>query len=139
MEDDLKKNITAKETWLRGLFILLFGFLLAVGRLVLWTVVVVQFLFTLLGGQVNEKLLQFSGSLCRFLYQCFLYVTFNTDEKPFPFDEWPSVDGDDGAGKNESKKHVTKRPAAKKKPKKKSTVKKASASDSIAEEEGSGK
>lgn len=119
MEDDLKENITAKETWFRGLFILLFGFLLAVGRVVLWAVVVVQFLFTLISGRANEKLLKFSAGLCRFLYQCFLYVTFNADEKPFPFEEWPSADEDKDSGKTESKnqgkKKVTKKSAAKKK------------------------
>lgn len=119
MDDDLKENITAKKTWLRGLFILIVAFLLAVARVVLWTVVLFQFLFTLFAGKVNEKLLSFSNSLCRFLYQCFLYITYNSNEKPFPFGDWPSADEDKDSGKtenkNQGKKKVTKKPAAKKK------------------------
>lgn len=119
MDDDLKENITAKKTWLRGLFILIVAFLLAVARVVLWTVVLFQFLFTLFAGKVNEKLLSFSNSLCRFLYQCFLYITYNSNEKPFPFGDWPSADEDKDSGKTESKnqgkKKTTKKSAAKKK------------------------
>lgn len=112
MEDDLKENITAKETWLRGLFILIFAFLLAVARVVMWATVLFQFLVTLFAGKVNEKLLSFSSSLCRFVYQCFLYVTYNANEKPFPFGEWPS--GDEDEDKTESKKRVAKKSAKKK-------------------------
>lgn len=124
MDDNLKENLTAKQTWLRGLFILLFGFLLAIARVVLWAVVLIQFLFSLFTGKVNEKLLSFSGSLCRFIYQCVLFVTFNTDEKPFPFDDWPS--DDEGTGKVENKSPAKKK-AAKKSAVRKSVKKKAAA------------
>jgi hypothetical protein len=40
MDDDLKQNLTAGETWIRGLFILMFVFMLVVARLVTGAVVV---------------------------------------------------------------------------------------------------
>ena len=89
MDDHLKQHITAKETWLRGLFILLFAFLLAVTRLVTWAVVLLQFLFTLVTGRPNTNLLTLGASLAHFIYQCFSYVTYNTDTRPFPFSDWP--------------------------------------------------
>ena len=39
--------------------------------------------------QTNDRLLRFGGELSDFLYQIFLYLTFNSEEKPFPFADWP--------------------------------------------------
>ena len=89
MDDNFKQHVTAKETWLRGLFILLFAFLLAVTRLVTWAVVLLQFLFTLVTGRPNSNLLILGASLSHFIYQCFSYVTYNSDTRPFPFNDWP--------------------------------------------------
>ncbi len=93
MDDDLKQNLTAGETWVRGLFILMFVFMLVVARLVTGAVVVIQFLFTVFTGQVNDNLKIFGASLARYVYNCLLFVTYNSDEKPFPFGEWPAAEG----------------------------------------------
>lgn len=92
MDDDLKQNLTAAETWIRGLFILLFAFLLMVARVVTGAVVVIQFLFTVFSGRANENLQYFGASLARFVYQALLFVTYNSDDKPFPFSAWPDAD-----------------------------------------------
>jgi hypothetical protein len=89
MDEDLKQNLTASETWLRGLFILLFAFLLVVARIVTGAVVVIQFLFTVFTGQTNENLRDFGASLASYVYQALLFVTYNSDTKPFPFAPWP--------------------------------------------------
>ena len=92
MDDELKQNLTAAETWLRGLFILLFAFLLVVARVVTGAVVVIQFLFTVFTGRTNENLQYFGASLAKFIFQTLMYVTYNSDDKPFPFSPWPEVD-----------------------------------------------
>ena len=93
MDDDLKQNLTAGETWIRGLFILLFAFALVIARFVTGAVVVIQFLFTVFTGQVNDNLKIFGASLARYVYNCLLFVTYNSDDKPFPFGEWPAAEG----------------------------------------------
>ncbi len=90
MDDDLKQNLTASETWIRGFFILLFVFLLVIARVVTGAVVVIQFLFTVFTGQTNDNLRFFGASLASFIYQALLFVTYNTDDKPFPFAPWPA-------------------------------------------------
>jgi hypothetical protein len=90
MDDDLKQNLTASETWIRGFFILLFVFLLVIARVVTGAVVVIQFLFTVFTGQTNENLRYFGASLASFIYQTLLFVTYNSDDKPFPFSPWPT-------------------------------------------------
>jgi hypothetical protein len=89
MDEDLKQNLTASETWIRGLFILLVAFFLFVARVVTGAVVIIQFLFTVFAGEVNDNLQRFGASLARYIYQCLLFVTYNSDNKPFPFTPWP--------------------------------------------------
>ncbi|MBL1274569.1 MAG: DUF4389 domain-containing protein [Ectothiorhodospiraceae bacterium] len=91
MDDELKQNVTAAETWIRGLFILLFAFLLVIARMVTAAVVVIQFLFTVFSGQTNENLRDFGASLAQFIFQALMYVTYNSDDKPFPFRAWPEA------------------------------------------------
>ena len=132
MDEDLKQNLTARETWLRGLFILLFAFFLVIARIVTGAVVVIQFLFTVFTGKTNDNLKNFGASLSRYVYQCLLFVTYNADDKPFPFDEWPEAKlltverTEEKAGTTTVKAKAAPKAAPKKKasPKKKSTAKK---------------
>ena len=91
MDEELKQNLTAAETWIRGLFILLFVFLLVVARVVTGAVVVIQFLFTVFTGRTNENLRSFGAGLAQFIFQTLLFLTYNSDTKPFPFSPWPNV------------------------------------------------
>ncbi|VAW98776.1 hypothetical protein MNBD_GAMMA19-1956 [hydrothermal vent metagenome] len=92
MDDELRQNMTASETWMRGLFMLLFVFLLVVARVVTGAVVVIQFLFTVFTGQCNANLREFGASLAMYVYRALLFVTYNSESKPFPFAPWPSRD-----------------------------------------------
>jgi Domain of unknown function (DUF4389) len=96
MDEDLKQNLTASETWIRGFFILLFVFLLVIARVVTGAVVVIQFLFTVFSGQTNDNLRYFGASLASYVYQALLFVTYNSDNKPFPFASWPTPPEGDG-------------------------------------------
>jgi hypothetical protein len=42
-----------------------------------------------LTGKLNENLSHFSESLTRYAFQILLYVTFQSEERPFPFSPWP--------------------------------------------------
>ena len=99
MDEELKQNLTATETWLRGLFILLFVFLLVVARVVTGAVVVIQFLFTVFTGRTNENLQYFGAGLANYIFQTLMYLTYNSDSKPFPFSPWPEgeIGGDQDA------------------------------------------
>jgi len=76
--------------WHRLLYMLLFGLLLNISGTVMLAVVVLQFIFTLAYGEQNPNLLRFSDSLAEFIRQALKFVSYNTEEKPFPFKEWPS-------------------------------------------------
>jgi len=89
MNPELKQRLTASATWLRGLFIILFAVIYGIAEVLLMAVVVFQFLATLFTGETNAQLRAFGLSLAAFIYQIVSFVTFNSDEKPFPFGPWP--------------------------------------------------
>ena len=55
-----------------------------------------QFFYRLIQGEDAERLQSFTQDLNAFIYSALQYVTFNTDEKPFPFCDWPAPDQPDG-------------------------------------------
>jgi len=76
--------------WQRGLYMLLFAFLLGVAKFVVFTVVILQFLFVLFTGAPNAQLLVLGQSLSTYIYQIILFLTFNSEEHPYPFSDWPT-------------------------------------------------
>ena len=93
---DKKISLLNSNTWIRGAYMVLFGLLLVAARLVISIVVVVQFLFVLLVGADNQNLRNLGQGLGKWVYQTLMFLTFNSEEKPFPFDEWPAVDVSEG-------------------------------------------
>ena len=76
--------------WKRGLYMLLFAFLIGVAKFITFLVVVLQFFLILVNGAPNNQLLAFGKSLSVYTYQIMLFLTFNSETQPYPFDEWPS-------------------------------------------------
>lgn len=88
--------LTNSNTWIRFAYMLLFTVLLIAARLVITLVVVVQFLLVLVTGSDNENLRNLGQGLGKWVYETVMFLTFNSEDKPFPFDEWPSVDTSEG-------------------------------------------
>jgi hypothetical protein len=78
-----------KETWVRLLYVLLFVILYGVAEAVLGVIVIVQFGFKLITHETNDNLLNFSTGLNKYIYKILQFMTFNSNEKPFPFSDWP--------------------------------------------------
>jgi hypothetical protein len=87
---DVREHIRTPNTWLRGLFMLLFAVIWGISAWVLAAVAIFQFLSVLFSGKANPNLLRFGDSLSRFFGQIVRFLTFVTDDKPFPFAEWPA-------------------------------------------------
>jgi hypothetical protein len=94
MVEELTSEPSRRETWIRALYVILFALIYSVAEIVIIAVVVLQFGFVLISGDRNQKLLDFGASLSKFIYQILQYVTFNSEDKPFPFSDWPSGNGD---------------------------------------------
>lgn len=92
----LEKNLKSRATWTRLLFMLICYVLVSLAGLVGSVVVVLGFLMVLFTGEVNRELREVGQSLATYIYQNIRYLTFNTDDRPFPFgNEWPAPKTDD--------------------------------------------
>jgi Domain of unknown function (DUF4389) len=90
VNEQLKEHVKDGGIWLRLLFMLLFVAIYHVAAVVLAMVALFQFLFVLFTGNKNGKVLSLGASLSTFIYQVYRYLTFNSEERPFPFADWPS-------------------------------------------------
>ncbi len=92
-EPSIKKNMKERSTWMRGLYMLLFLFIYGIAELLVVAVVLFQFISMVVVRKTNERLLQFGSELSTFIYKIMLFLTYNSEHKPFPFDRWPSETG----------------------------------------------
>ena len=91
MTEDTEKEVPSESRrpiWVRGFYMLLMIVVWQIAEAVLLGVAVIQFIFALMGGP-NERLTAFGGSLAQYLRQVAAYITYATDEMPFPFSDWP--------------------------------------------------
>lgn len=83
-------KVAVKAKWIRGFYMLVFlicGWV-AVGLAIVVTIF--QFVSTLIVDSYNENLCRFGKSLSQYFSQLVQYLTYNTEEKPFPFSAWPA-------------------------------------------------
>ena len=90
MEQNLKENLGHKGTWIRLVFMILFAVAFNVTEAVIVAIVVFQFLCKLVTGDANERLREFGHNIGLYLGEIVAYLTYHTEEKPFPFAAWPS-------------------------------------------------
>jgi hypothetical protein len=83
------QELERESILLRILWMLLFAFGWQFAELLLGGVVLVQLGYRLFYGAPSGALLAFGDSLSQYLAQIGRFGTFNSDEKPWPFADWP--------------------------------------------------
>lgn len=92
----VEENIKSRATWTRFLFMVLSCILVSLAVWVGAVIVVFGFLWVLFTGEVNRELRGVGQSIAAYLYENVRFLTFNTDERPFPFGgQWPSGEADE--------------------------------------------
>lgn len=87
----IEENIKSRATWTRFLFMVICCFLVSIAGFVGTFVVVLGFLWVLFTGETNRQIQQVGQSLASYIYEIVRYLTFNTEERPFPLgSDWPS-------------------------------------------------
>lgn len=92
MNENSAPTTNKRNIWIRGLFMLLMGFAFQVCGTALCIVTVIQFVLALLNDTPNARLVSFGRSLGRYLQRIADFLTFATEEMPFPFNDWPAGD-----------------------------------------------
>ena len=92
MDENVIKNLKSESRWLRLLFMVVFYFAAYLAGMAILLLAIVQVLHGFIKGSPNERLLVLSGGLNRYFYQVLQYVTYNSDSKPYPFNDWPGAE-----------------------------------------------
>ena len=86
-ESKLKQH---ESILLRILWMVLFVLVWQVAEVVLGVAVLVQLVYRLFNGAPSLSVMSFGDSLSQYLAQIGRFGTFNTEEKPWPFADWPT-------------------------------------------------
>lgn len=89
LNPEIKERMSSSDTWAHGFFVLVFYVVLRLFDIILLVIAVFQFVHALIVGRANDRLVAFSRSANAYLYQICNFLTYVTDEKPFPFGAWP--------------------------------------------------
>jgi len=92
MEQQTKTHLLNPEIWIRLLYMIVFGLLSILARIVVWIVAVLQLLLVLITGTDNKNLRDLGQGAAKWTYQAFMFLTFNSNDKPFPFSDWPEIE-----------------------------------------------
>ena len=88
--ESLKENFVQQGKWLRLLWMMGFSFIYSISLWVLWLIVTVQFLFVLLTNNPNKNILRASSGFRNYMVQILDFITYRSEDKPFPFSDFPS-------------------------------------------------
>ena len=87
----MEEHIRNRSTWKRFLFMIVVAVLFWLGVIVGLMVILLQFLWVLFTGRTKKEFSAVGRQLAEYSREIVLYLSFNTDERPFPFDrDWPS-------------------------------------------------
>ena len=67
---------------------LVFAMIIGLVRILLWLVILLQVISTLLTGSCNTNALTFGKNMSAYLYHILLFMTFASEQLPFPFSDW---------------------------------------------------
>ncbi|BFM08008.1 DUF4389 domain-containing protein [Halioxenophilus aromaticivorans] len=75
--------------WLRVVYMLVVALVAHLALMVIWFLLVLQFVIVLITGEPSNTLQRFSRTIGLFVAQAFAFIGFAQEKKPFPFSDWP--------------------------------------------------
>ena len=89
MDVSLKNRLLSKDHWLRLLFMIVFAAVNYFVQFVIWIIAAIQIILTFVLGSPNQNLVRFGQGISDFSYHILKFLTYNAEEKPYPFSPWP--------------------------------------------------
>ena len=96
--DDSTPQPAPRSIWVRGLMMILMALAYQLVSSLLLVVAVIQFVLMLATNAPNARLAALGRSMGRYQGQVANFVSFATEEAPFPFSDWPSGEANQPAG-----------------------------------------
>jgi len=94
MSDENSWDCRKPDIWVRVLFMAIFAVIYSITEVLIGLVAILQLGFAIFTQSPNNNLTRFGQSLSMYAYHIFRFVTFNSEYKPFPFDEWQNLGPD---------------------------------------------
>lgn len=89
MQEQPLPSLKLTNPWVRGLHMLVLMLAFYGVAIMLCMVALTQCLLVLFSKAPNPRLASFGGSLALYFRQLVEFLTFASDELPFPFNDWP--------------------------------------------------
>lgn len=93
--EDLNEGIRNRDTWFKGLKILVLMLFMAVARFALIATAFYQFCFCLVRNRPSEFVMPVGPWLARYVEKIILFITWYSDHAPFPFTHINRVMGEE--------------------------------------------
>jgi hypothetical protein len=93
MDQQEKKHFAEQSTWRRIAYMVLFVITFNVAEIVLAFVVGLQILFKLATGRPLDTMIELGREIGDYLRQVVNFLTFASDDMPYPISPWPSSSG----------------------------------------------
>ena len=91
-----KDEVLKSSKWLRLFFMVIYVAIVnAIVLPLIIFIVVIQFLFHLFAGTHSSQLEKVSDWLINFLGECLIYLTYKTEQRPFPFNSEEELNSED--------------------------------------------
>ena len=87
--EEWKDNFLKQGKWIRLFWMVSFSFVYYLSMTVLWLIVFFQFLFVLITDKRSENISHVSLGFRHYMVQILDYLTYHSEEKPFPFSDFP--------------------------------------------------
>ncbi len=92
MKKRFKDHVSERGTWVRLFYMAVFVVIFNIAELAIAAVVVVQFLLRLATGEVHERLRALGGTLGTYVNQIIAFLTYHSEDMPYPFGDWPEAE-----------------------------------------------
>lgn len=128
--DNIIRNLKQGSAWVRVILMIAFAVVLyVIIPAIVLVLMLTQTLFVFITGDSNDNLRVLGTALSKYIFEVLQFLSYASDNRPFPFSAFPSVENDDFSFNTEEKsdekiRDVKKKGPAKKVVKKKSTSRK---------------
>ncbi len=86
--NNLKDNLLNPSHWIRLIFVIIYAVVMYMLFFpILLLLVVLQFICALIIGEPNNNLAKASNIFGQYILQTINYITYNSDDKPWPFND----------------------------------------------------
>lgn len=82
-------NLCSADFWLRLVYVVFFALAWQVAEVALAVLTLIQIAYRLFSGEPDADCARWGSSLSQFVWQSGRYLTGASEQKPWPFSDWP--------------------------------------------------